>query len=214
MTKNILAMMLSLTLGITFMGCTKKSVEPPKGGASLNITKPLWINGSATDKLLYTKNLPSLKENGNLLVTNAGFWLGNTNDKVSQLSYSFDLAVKKPFSQEKVYTRTILENPSNPNKPIIYENYLTHNKKSVKVKHSPLLHVKMDKIYRFTFEVYSDEKRKKLISKINQPIISVVDNTNGCVTLNDEYMMQIIKTILDQNGPAIPLDKLRVRCQK
>lgn len=214
MRKRVIGILCILTYCVSFLGCTNVTVTPPKSTMTLNIITPLWISGTITNKLLYTRNLPYRKENGHLTVTNAGFWLGNNHNNASQLTYAFDLAVKKPFSCKTIYTRAILENPSNPDNPIIYENSFKQTTKSIKIKHTSLTQIKMDKTYRLIFEVYSDVERQNLITKINQPITAVVDNTNECVKVSDAYMSQILETIIDQNGPTIPIDKLIIKCHK
>ena len=164
------------------------------------------------DKWYIYKNLPLEQKNENLKVVNAGFWLANTYNKISQLVYAFDINIIKPFNQERVYTRAILENPMNPSQPIIYEHYLNKSESSTKVTHATIDNVTMNKTYLLSFEVYSDKERKNLISKIDQKIVSVVDNTTGCVKLTDIFMNE--KFSLYAVAGGVPIDKVIIACVK
>lgn len=209
--------MKNLFLGIFLIfiltGCVQNGVVvPPNGGASISIIKPIWISGIYIEGNEYSKNLPLEQKNENLKVVNAGFWLANTNNKISQLVYAFDINIIKPFNQERVYTRAILENPMNPSQPIIYEHYLNKSESSTKVTHATIDNVTMNKTYLLSFEVYSDKERKNLISKIDQKIVSVVDNTTGCVKLTDIFMNE--KFSLYAVAGGVPIDKVIIACVK
>ncbi|RZV18438.1 hypothetical protein [Aliarcobacter butzleri] len=209
--------MKNLFLGIFLIfiltGCVQNGVVvPPNGGASISIIKPIWISGIYIEGNEYSKNLPLEQKNENLKVVNAGFWLANTNNKISQLVYAFDINIIKPFNQERVYTRAILENPINPSQPIIYEHYLNKGESSTKVTHATIDNVTMNKTYLLSFEIYSDKERKNLISKIDQKIVSVVDNTTGCVKLSDIFMNE--KFSLYAVAGGVPIDKVIIACVK
>ena len=207
-----------LTCSLLFIGCTTSSpngfVIPPNGGAALLLKEPVWISGIQIDNIEYFSDLPKAEENGELKVVNAGYCLVNSNGRISNLVYTLQLNVKKPFSENKVYTRAILTNPEDINNPIVYEHYLNSNERSTKVTHSPVLKAQMGKTYHMIFEVYDDVNRTNLMSRIDQPIISLVDNENGCVKLKKEFMEAKFKNTLDPQGRVIPTDKLIIACKR
>ncbi len=176
------------------------------------VRKPIWISGIQENSLPYSKNFPKRQENKFLKVINAGYWLANTNGKISQLVYIFELNNKKIFSQSKVYTRSSFTNPANINKPFVYTGTLSNTVGSTKIAHSTVRNVKLNAQYEMIFEVYSDSNRTKLITEIKQKIISPVDNTSGCVKFSNEYMHEIFGNILDPNGRLIPVEKLIIDC--
>ena len=65
-----------------------------------------------------------LQENEQLKTLKAGYWLANANGKRSQLVYFFEVEIKKPFLQDKVWTKMTFSNPAVENKDIVYTNYL------------------------------------------------------------------------------------------
>lgn len=203
-------------LGLSFFGCATTSSKyriAPNGGAAVKIAKPVWITGTYRDDMSFSSKLPIAQENEYLKVVNAGYWLANANGKVSQLVYAFDLSIKKPISEDKVYTRVILENPSDINKPIVYEHYLNKSERSTHVTHATVQNVKLGASYHLIFEVYRDLNRTQLLTKIDQPIVSLADNTSGCLELSKELMEAQYGNILDPNGKPIPIDKLIFACE-
>lgn len=216
MQKVILPTILAVCI-IGFSGCSSKSsklVLPPKGGASIKVMEPVWITGTKRPDASYSLASPEAKETDYLQVINAGYWLANTHGKISQLVYAFDLSIKKPFPQDIVYTRAIFTNPENIDKPIVYEHFLDNKYKSTKVTHATLSNVEMGKTYHMIFEVYSDKNRTQLLTKIDQPIVSLVDNISGCVKLDNAFMIAIYGKMLDPSGQTIPVDKLIIACEK
>lgn len=207
--KNLI---LGIMLVFLLVGCSQnRVVVPPNGGVSISPIKPIWISGIYVEGSKYTKDLPLEQKNENLKVVNAGFYLANTNNKISQLVYAFDISIIKPFSEKRVYTRAILENPMDASQPIIYEYYLDKEDKSTKATHATIDSVVMDKAYFLSFEVYSDEARKNLISRIDQKIVSVVDNTTGCVKLADSFMEEHFSNII-VGKKVIPISKVIIAC--
>jgi hypothetical protein len=209
----------SLVLGVTLLvgGCTAVSSKysiPPNGGAAIKVAKPVWITGTYRDDMSFSSKLPIAQENEYLKVVNAGYWLANANGKVSQLVYAFDLSIKKPISDDKVYTKVILENPADTNTSIIYKHYLNTNERSTHVTHAIVQNVKLGDTYHMIFEVYSDANRTKLLTKIDQPIVSLADNTSGCLELSEDVMQVMYSNILDPHGKVIPIDKLIFACEK
>lgn len=206
----------TLCLSLIFFGCAAISPKvriPPNGGAAIKVANPVWITGTSRDDINYSSQLPMPMENEYLKVVNAGYWLANANGKISQLVYSFDLSIKKPISLDQVYTRVILDNPEDMKKPIIYEHYLKKNERSTHVTHATVQNVKVGATYHMVFEVYSDINRTKLLTKIDQPIVSLADNTSGCLELSEEMMRTIYSNILDPHGKVIPIDKLIFACE-
>jgi hypothetical protein len=204
------------SLSLVFLGCAAtfpKYRIPPNGGGAIKVAKPVWITGTYRDDINFSSKLPIAQENEYLKVINAGYWLANANGKVSQLVYSFDLSIKKPISENKVYTRVILENPTDTNTPIIYEHYLNKNERSTHVTHATVQNVKMGSTYHMIFEVYNDTNRTQLVTKIDQSIISLADNTSGCLELSEELMEAQFGNVLDPHGKAIPIDKLIFACE-
>lgn len=215
--KNVIFSTIVTICIIGLSGCSLKSnrsVMPPNGGGSIAIMEPVWITGIKRTDVSYSSTLPEEQENDYLKVINAGYWLANTHGKLSQLVYSLDLNIKKPFLQDVVYTRAILSNPEDTNNPIIYEHFLDNKYKSTKVTHATLSNVSMGKTYQIIFEVYSDKSRTHLLTKVDQPIVSLVDNTSGCVKLDNALMKAKYGNVLDPSGNVIPIDKLIIACQK
>jgi hypothetical protein len=205
-----------LTIISLVIGCSAKSgfVIPPNGGASIMIDKPMWISGIKEKDLAYSKHFPEAEENEYLKVVNAGYWLANTNGKISQLVYSFELNNKKIFSSPKVYTLSSFTNPINKNSPIVYYGDLDNIIGSTKITHATVDNVKLNTEYHMVFEVYSDSKRTNLITRLNQKIISPVDNSTGCIKLSTEYKNEKLSSIPSPQGGLIPTNKLIIACKK
>ncbi len=201
---------------IMIIGCssTSKYVIPPNGGASIFVNEPMWISGVKVKELVYSKYFPKAEENNYLKVINAGYWLMNTNGKISQLVYSFELNNKKVFLHSKVYTRSLFSNPIDKERPIIYEGFLDNSVGSIKITHSVVENVKFNIEYNMSFEVYSDSNRTNLITKINQKIISAADNTSGCIVLTDKYKEEKLNFIPNASGKITPIDKLIIACER
>ncbi len=197
-------------------GCASnhRVVIPTNGGASITVNKPVWISGIHVNGLKYSESLPEPQENEFLKVINAGYWLANTNGKMSQLVYSFDLNNKKVFPQDKVYTRSSFTNPENKTNPIVYTGTLDNIAGSTHITHATLNSVTMNEEYIMNFDVYSDPERTKLITSIHQKIVSVVNNTDGCVQLSHDYMQEVFGYMRDPQGKPIPVEKLMINCVK
>lgn len=204
------------SLSLVFFGCAATSPKyriPPNGGGAIKVAKPVWITGTYRDDINFSSKLPVAQENEYLKVVNAGYWLANANGKVSQLVYAFDLSIKKPISENKVYTRAILDNPEDINNSIVYKHYLNKSERSSRVTHATVQNVKLGATYHMIFEVYSDANRTQLLTKIDQPIVSLADNTSGCLELSKELMEAQFGNVLDPHGKAIPIDKLIFACE-
>jgi hypothetical protein len=199
---------------VSISGCGTRNgvVIPPNGGAGITVDKPVWISGIQEVSLKYSKSFPKSQENKFLKVVNAGYWLANTNGKISQLVYMLELNNKKSFSQSKVYVRSYFTNPEDKSNPFTYDGTLDNFVGSTKITHATVNNVELHKEYSMVFEVYSDSNRTNLITKINQKIISPVDNSNGCVKFSDDYMGEIFGNVLDSKGKPIPINKLIINC--
>lgn len=195
-------------------GCATRngSVILPNGGAGITVGKPVWLSGIEEGSLNYSELFPKAQKNKFLEVVNAGFWLANTNGKISQLIYILNLKNKKIFPVGKVYTRSSFSNPSNKSQPFVYLGTLDNTISFTKITHATVNNVKLHEKYQMTFEVFKDSKRTELITKINQKIKSPVDNSSGCVVLPDEYMNEIFGNVLDSKGKLIPTNKLIINC--
>lgn len=206
---------LALALAITGCQTASKSVMPPQGGAAIDLGTQTWaFSGIRVKGMDYFKvNYPKAKKSKNFEIVNAGFILANAYNKRSQIMYNFDLNVKN-LPKGKTYTRATLEDPNNPSKPIVYEHYLNQNNHTTHVGHGPLKNVVLNKIYHFKFELFADEARTKLIDKIEQDLVSPLDNTSGCVTIVDDYKKVYVKNIVDPNGKSIPMDKIIIACDR
>jgi len=179
----------------------------------INVQKPVWLSGIKLNEGGYSSSFPKGEENEYLKVTKAGYWLANTNGKKSQLVYYFKVTIKKPISNEKVWTKMTLSNPSNETKDIVYTHYLSPKDKTTSGTHATLSNVKLNKKYNMIIEVFSDESRTKLISKLNQTIISPVDNTNGCIKLNKQLKKEKYGYLVD-GVKILSLDHLVIQCEK
>lgn len=195
-------------------GCASKHgvVIPPNGGAAITVKKPVWISGIHVNELKYSASLPEPEENQFLKVVNAGYWLANTNVKISQLVYTFDLTNKKVFPQDKVYTSSSFTNPEDKTKPIVYTGTLDNTMGSTHITHATVNNVQMNEEYILKFNVYSDPERTQLITSIHQKIVSPVDNTNGCIKLSHQYMQEVFGYMRDPQGKPIPVEKLMINC--
>lgn len=201
---------------ILIQGCAIRNghVSPPNGGVAITVTQPVWASGVQETNLKYSELFPKPEENNFLKVVNAGYWLANTNGKISQLVYAFDLTNKKVFPQPKVYTRFYFTNPQNKDKPFIYLGTLDNIAGSTKVTHATVSNVELHKEYAMIFEAYSDINRTQLITRINQKIISPVDNSNGCVRFSKEYMSEMFGHIPGPKGTPLSVNKLMISCVK
>jgi len=213
MTKfNYIVVAIIVTL--TFTGCVIPGANGiPNGGAGINVQKPVWLSGIKLKEDSYSSSFPKAEENEHLKVINAGYWLANTQGRKSQLIYRFQVNIKKPFSDKKVWTKMTLSNPSNENKDIVYTHYLNKKDKNTGGTHATLSNVKLNKKYNMIIEVFSDENRTKLISKLNQTIISPVDNTSGCIKLNQEFKKEKYGYLVD-GTKILSLDHLIILCDK
>ncbi|QOG12454.1 hypothetical protein [Arcobacter sp. FWKO B] len=183
----------------------------PNGGAAVRFDKPIWLSGIQDDELGYTQNFPVSVENDFMKIIQGGYWLANTNGKNSQLVYSFQINIKQPFSKNRVWTKTILENPSDKMNPIEYTHYLDEQDKNTQVTHAVVNNVKLHEKYHFTIEVYEDEQRTKLISSLKQIFISPVDNTTGCIQLDKNLKKALLGYMVD-GKKVLSLDHLIVWC--
>ncbi len=213
MKNKIMLTCLFITTTLFMTGCIIKTAGIPNGGASVIISKPIWISGIKTNEK-YTFDFPSGVETEKLKITNAGLWLANTNGKLSQLIYSVDISIKKPFSKSRVYTKSILSNPSNKNKPIIYNHYLDLKDKNTKITHATLDNVKMYGEYKIILEVYEDKEKKVLISRLEQNIVSAVDNIGGCIKLDQKLKERLYGHLVKGDKNIKSLDHLVIHCDK
>ncbi len=211
---KILTFLKLLLITISFTGCIitgKNGV--PNGGAAIIIEKPVWLSGIRLDDDGYSSKFPEAGENEYLKTVSAGYWLENTNQKKSQLIYNFKINIKKPFANKKVWTKMILSNPSDENNNIIYTHYLEKKDKSTGGTHGTLSNVNINKKYNMILEVYEDKDRTKLISKLNQTIVSPVDNTNGCIKLNRKFKKEKFGFLVDKKN-VLTQEHLIVWCDK
>ena len=104
-------------------------------------------------------------------------------------------------------------NPLNKNKEIVYTYYLLPKNEITNGTHVALSNVKLNKKYHMILEIFSDENRTNLISKINQIIISPVDNTNGCIEVNKELKKEKYGYLVD-GSKILSLEHLIIECNK
>jgi hypothetical protein len=187
-------------------------VMPVQGRATIMLKNPVWLSGIKVDaegsKLAaYAENFPAAVTTDHFVVVNAGFWLAN-QAKPTQAIYEFALTVKKHF-QKRVYTRVLLDDPSDSTTPIKYEHYLDPAEGSTKATHGPLRDIKRGKRYTFTLEVYSDENRSQLLERVKQDIVSPLDNTSGCVELAPDVLLAAFPSL-----NPFALDKFTLACDR
>ncbi|WP_415397270.1 hypothetical protein [Sulfurimonas sp. CS5] len=211
--KILINVMITILVVLNLTGCVIPGVHGiPNGGAAAIIREPVWLSGIKTSDIGYSSNFPKAEENEYLKTIKAGYWLANTNGKRSQLVYYFKVKVKKPFSDQKVWTKMILSNPSNI-RNIVYTHYLNKTDKNTSATHPTVSNVKLNQKYNMILEVYSDKERTKLISKLNQNIISPVDNTSGCIKLNKIFKEEQYGYLVD-GKTILTLDHLIIWCDK
>ncbi|NQY20035.1 MAG: hypothetical protein HRT40_01805 [Campylobacteraceae bacterium] len=199
---------------LSFTGCVITGPNGiPNGGAAIIVQEQVWLSGIKSNEDSYSSSFPKAEENEYLKVIKAGYWLANTQGKKSQLVYYFKVNIKKEFSNKKVWTKMTLSNPSNENKDIVYTHYLSSKDKYTGGTHATLSNVKLNKKYNMIIEVFSDENRTKLISKLNQTIISPVDNSSGCIKLNRELKQEKYGHLVD-GTKILSLDHLIILCDK
>jgi len=139
---------------------------------SIFLEKPVWLSGIQVDGLNYTKSFPLAIDNKYMKVVRAGYWLANTNGKLSQLVYIFKLTNNRVFPQDLVYTKSIFSNPEDESKPIIYYGTLNNKFRTTTITHGSVYNVAMNQTYHMVFEAYSDPERTQLITRIDQALVS------------------------------------------
>ena len=190
-----------------------KYVIPANGGASIDVGNKgfklsgVKVAGMESFEVVY----PQAEKTQHIEVVNAGLILANGYGKHSQIIYQLDVNVKG-LLQDRAYTRAILENPIDPLSPFIYEHHINNNERSTSILHGPLTNVFLHKEYSLKFELYADAARTKLIDKIEQVIVSPLDNTSGCVEMSPDYKKLHFGRTKDPKGNVIPLDKLMIWC--
>jgi hypothetical protein len=189
-------------------------VAPPKGGAAILLKKPVWLTGVRPDSgdsapAQYAAEFPARATSEHMKVVNAGFWLAN-QDKPSELFYEFTLQRIKPFSK-RLYTRVLLENPSDRNSPVKYEHHWDPAEKSSKVTHGALLNVKRGERYTLTYELFTDESRTMLFERLTQVIVSPLDNTSGCVNLQQDVMLEEFPAL---KSSKVPIEMVMLACDR
>jgi len=205
------------SLMFVITGCqstsSPKPVIPANGGASIDVGNTGWklsgvkVAGMESFEVVY----PQAEETEHFKVVNAGFILANGYGKRSQIIYQFELNVKA-LPQERAYTRAILENPVDPSSPFIYEHQINNNERSTNIIHGPLHNVVLHKKYNLKLELYADAARTELMDKVEQVIISSLDNTSGCVEMSPDYKKVYLGGTTGPTGNVIPLDKLMILC--
>lgn len=96
--------------------------------------------------------------------------------------YQVFIDVITPPSQ-RIYTRAILENPENPEAPIVYEHYIDPETPSTAMRHLPVKGLKIYKNYRIELVAYADEARTQEIDRLTQKIRSYLDTTGNEILL-------------------------------
>lgn len=214
--KNLFKLTTLLYLLATITGClaTNPYVSPPNGGAMIIPSEPMWITATAEDgkrDLEFNNNYPQLAQTEHLAVSNAGYILGFQKGEMTA-TYVYLLKVTKPYAQ-KVYTKSILENPADPQNPITYTHHLNVDEKQSQVIHGPVRNIVAGRNYILRFEVYADEDRTQLIEHIDQMITASFSNTSGCVEMSSEAKPSYMKAT-DPQGKPIPAEKVIFPCRK
>lgn len=142
-------------------------------------------------------------------VVNAGYWIANQG-KPSQVIYELALTVIKRFDK-RVFTRILIDDPAERDKPIKYEHYLDPAEKSTKATHGPLSNVKRGEKYTVRFEVFADEARTVSLDRVVQEFVAPLDNTSGCVGLQPDVMLAVLPGLA--SGKA-PIDKIIFACDR
>ncbi len=183
----------------------------PNGGSLIWLPKQIWLSGIKVADDEKTYSMPAAEENDAMRTASAGFLFGNNGKLVSEVAYYLSINIKKPYPN-RVYTRAVLENPANPKEPVVYRHYLDPKDESIYVRHGPLNGLRMGGSYRLAFEIYADEQRQRLLSRIEQQVISPLDNTDGCVTMDTRFKREKFGHMKDPGGNVIPLDKIVFAC--
>ena len=211
--KRIIVILLMFIMTACQSTSSPKYVIPANGGASVDFgNKGLKLSGVKTAGMeSFEVVYPQAEQTQHLEVVNAGFILANGYGKRSQIIYQLELNVKG-LPQDRAYTRAILENPIDLSSPFIYEHHINNNERSTNIIHGPLTNVFLHKEYSLKFELYANAARTKLIDKIEQIIVSPLDNTSGCVEMSHDYKKLHLGGTKDPKGNIISLDKLMIWC--
>ncbi|EJB8584233.1 hypothetical protein F0M03_11840 [Vibrio parahaemolyticus] len=201
------------------LGCQSTStsgvVIPPNGGAAISVGSGGWwlsgINKSGMEG--FSVSYPEGVSSEHMHVVNAGFYVADAYGKVSQVINRYTISFLN-LPNKKLYTKAIIENPQDAAQPIIYTHYILSHEKSTNVTHGPLEGIEIGRIYKFKFELYSDEEMTKLVDTIHQDIVSPLSNVSGCTELEPDYKKLYMGNIRDPKGNLIPIDKLMLSCVK
>ena len=178
------------------------------------LSSPLWITGIKQTDRPYSWGFPEPATSEHFVVVNGGYWLWS-KQLSTQVTYEYSLNVLKPFPG-KVFTRAILKNPDKSGEAIVYEHHLDLNERTTKITHGPLQKVRVDQKYTLTFEVFTDESRTTLLERVNQQIVSSVDNTDGCVELSKEAKREYFARVQapGQDNKFVAVEKVHLVCEK
>ena len=83
--------------------------------------------------------------------------------------------IKHP--EQRLYSRTIVENPIDPSSPFIYDYHLDPTTPNTTLTHGPVKGLKIHHDYKITYILFEDEAREKEVDRIEQKIRSYIDTT-------------------------------------
>jgi hypothetical protein len=81
--------------------------------------------------------------------------------------------------EQRLYSRTIVENPEDINAPFVYEHYLDPTTPRTTLTHGPVKGLEVYKDYTVTYILYENEARTIEVDRIVQGIRSYLDTTGS-----------------------------------
>ena len=208
---TFLAALLLVVCGTVFA----KPVTPPPGWTVIMLKNPVWLTGISEKRdgkliAVYSADFPPPVTTEHFAMFRAGYWLAN-QQLPTEVIYRFLIDVRQSYDK-RVYTRSIVDNPSDVAKPIKYEHYLDPKEKSTTTTHVGLSNVERGKHYTYVFEAYEDENRTILLERLTQEIVSPLDNVSGCVQLEPAIMREVFPGA--EKGTPAPIDKIMLACDR
>lgn len=211
-TSFISALLLTVILGCPIILNAQETLGAPPGGVAVVPNPPIWLTGIMVPGIDFLSLFPKPVSTDHLQVVNAGYYL-LYSEETSQLAYMMQLNVEKKY-QDSVFLKWYLTDPLNPSTPFTYEGELTPASGSTRITHNNVKGVRMGDKYHIAVEVYSDRAHKNMIEKIDQELLSPVENTTGCVNIQRDLKNYYFGRIPGPGGVVIPLDKVVIACQK
>lgn len=103
---------------------------------------------------------------------------------------------------QRIYTRSIIENPQDRRKPFVYDGTIDPETGSTTITHGPALGLRIYQDYTLVFIAYADEKRTREIDRLTQKIRSYVDTTGPQLKLFKGMKTRTTDSLKENSVPA------------